>query len=346
MRSLSVTGLGALLLAAGLGACGGGEEVHHTEAGAGVTGQVFVVPDTMIDRVLPVSAVAEPVQQSTLSTKVMGMVTAVAAVEGARVRAGEVLVRIDASELDAKRSQVQASRSAAEAVLHDAQVQAARMRALYADSAAPKAQLDAAETGLARAQAGFEAAQAAARELEAVARYSEVRAPFTGRLTHRFVDVGAFAAPGAPLVTVEDASRLRLSGWAAPEAATGYRPGDPIRATIEDSAVAARIEGVVPAGRGNLVQVNALVSNAEGRLPSGSAAKLLLVRGRRPAVLVPQAAIIRQGDLTGVYLITAGGNELRWIRLGEPAGTMVEVAAGLAPGDRVIIPQADTVGGR
>lgn len=346
MRSFSIAGFGALLLVAGLGACGRGEEVQHAQAGAGVTGKVFVVPDTMIDQVLPVSAVAEPVQQSTLSTKVMGTVTAVSAVEGDPVRSGEVLVRIDARELEAKRVQVQASQSAAEAVLHDAQVQAARMRALYADSAAPKAQLDAAETGLARAQAGLEAARAAARELEAVAGYAEVRAPFSGRLTRRFVDVGAFAAPGAPLVTVEDASRLRISGWAAPEAARGYRAGDYVRATIEDSAVTARIEGVVPAGRGNLVQVNALVPNPGGRLQSGAAARLLLVRGRRPAVLVPQSAIVRQGDLTGVYLVTAAGNELRWIRLGEPAGDQVEVSAGLAPGDRVIIPQADAPGGR
>ncbi len=346
MRSLFIRGLGVLLLVAGPAACGRGEDVRHTEAGARVTGSVFVVPDTMIDQVLPVSGVAQAVQQSTLSTKIMGTVVAVTAVEGAPVQAGQVLVRIDARELNAKRAQVQASQAAAEAVLQDARVQAARLRSLYADSAAPKAQLDAAETGLARAEAGMEAARAAGQELEAVAGYSEVRAPFSGRLTRRFVDAGAFAAPGAPLVTVEDASRLRLSAWAAPEAVRGYHAGDSIRATVEDSAVAATIEGIVPAGRGNLVQVNALVPNPGRGLPSGAAATLLLVRGRRAAVLVPQDAIVRQGDLTGVYLVTPAGNELRWVRLGQPAGNLVEVAAGLAAGDRVIIPQADLGGGR
>ena len=79
----------------------------------------------------------------------------------------------------------------------DAEVQAGRIRALYADSAATRAQLDQAETGLARADGrAWPAARGMAAELAATASYAEVRAPFAGVVTRRFVDPGSFAAPG------------------------------------------------------------------------------------------------------------------------------------------------------
>jgi len=154
-----------------------------------------------------------------------GSVVAVPVHEGDRVAAGQLLVRLDARDLDAKRAQVEAGLAEASAVYNDATVQTGRIRALYADSAATKAQLDQAETGLARATAAVASARAMAAELAATASYAEVRAPFAGVVTHRFVDPGSFAAPGAPLVTVEDAGTLRVTVSAAPDANRSGRSG-------------------------------------------------------------------------------------------------------------------------
>jgi RND family efflux transporter MFP subunit len=301
-------------------------------------GRVATVVDTTIEAVLDAAGVAEPVSSSTLSTKLMGTVTEVLVREGDRVATGQPLVRIDARDVAARQSQVIAEIAEAEAVHRDAVTQVGRIRALYADGAATRAQLDAAETGLARAEAAVRRARAGASELAVMADYSVVRAPFDGLVTQRLVDPGAFAAPGAPLVTVQDARRLRVSVTVAPEAARGLARGTPIMATVEDTRAPAIIEGVVPAPAGSLYTINAIVDNRGGRLLAGGSATLRLPQGTRRAVLIPSASVRREGELTGVLVRGTTGDELRWVRLGAAHGDRTEVLGGLRGGDRAVVP--------
>jgi RND family efflux transporter MFP subunit len=276
--------------------------------------------------------------QATLSTRLMGAVTAVLVHEGDQVRAGQVLLRLDTRDLEARAAQAAAGVSAAEAQAAEAERYVVRIRALYADSAAPKALLDGAEAGLARARAGVVAARGAGSELAAVTQYGALRAPFSGTVTRRWVDPGAFAAPGAPLVTVEDAHRLRISVTTTPAVAQKLRRGMAIEARIEDLPASATIEGVVPVIGGGLYTVNAIVQDRDGRFPSGGAATLLLPTGRHRGLFVPTAAIARQGDLTGVRIWTGDRAELRWVRLGAERGDLVEVLSGLQGAESVVLP--------
>jgi RND family efflux transporter MFP subunit len=297
----------------------------------------LVVRDTVIRSVFEAAGSAAPVQEATLSTKLAGAVTAVLVQEGDAVRAGQLLLRIDARDLDARRSQALAALAEAEAGRADAERTAQRFRALYADSAAARIQLDAAETALARAEAAVRGARAAGAEVAATAAYAEVRAPFAGTISRRHVDPGAFAAPGTPLLELRDASRLRLTASAPPSAVRGLRRGDTLAARIEDEPVSAVVEAVLPAAVGNLAIVNALVPNRGLIHPSGSAAALDLPHADRRAVLVPLRAVTRDGDLTAVRL--AGGDaapQLRWVRLGTTVGDEVEVLSGLQAGDTVV----------
>lgn len=307
-----------------------------------VPGTVYVVKDTTVLATFEAAGVAEPIRQATLSTKLMGTVVEVLVKEGDAVAAGQPLVRIDARDLAAKQAQVRASIAEAEAMQRDAATQERRIRALYSDSAATKAQLDAVETGLARANAGVEAAHASAAELQAVETYSVVRAPFAGTVTKRFVDPGAFAAPGAPLVAVLDGSRLRITANATPDVVRGLRRGQPIVAAIEGRPVPAVVEGVVPAQAGNLYAINALVENRGGSILPGSTATLQLPLGERAAIVVPARAVTREGDLTGVVVRAATGDETRWVRLGAQTDDVVQVNAGLAAGERVVVPSLGT----
>jgi RND family efflux transporter MFP subunit len=326
---------GVLLASLALGACGSDTEQTPGEK-LPLGGTAVAVTDTTIVDAFEAAGTADPVRAATLSTKLMGSVVAVPVHEGDRVAAGTLLVRLDARDLDAKRAQVEAGLAEASAVYSDATVQTGRIRALYADSAATKAQLDQAETGLARATAAVASAKAMAAELAATASYAEVRAPFAGVVTHRFVDPGSFAAPGAPLVTVEDASTLRVTVSAAPDAVRGLKAGTTVTAIIGDVTVDAKVEGVVPSGP-NLYTVNALVPNAKGEFLSGSSAALALPRGTRQAILVPNGAVVRQGDLTGVRTVVDGQPTLRWVKLGRSADGMTEVFSGLAAGDTVVV---------
>ena len=326
---------GALLASLVLGACGRDAEPAPAER-LPLDGVSVAVTDTTIIDAFEAAGTAEPIRAATLSTKLMGSVTAVLVHEGDRVAAGQPLVRLDARDLDAKRAQVEAGLAEASAVHADATVQVGRIRALSADSAATRAQLDQAETGLARATAAVASARAMAAELAATASYADVRAPFAGIVTRRFVDPGSFAAPGAPLVSVEDASTLRVTVSAAPGAARGLKSGALVTATIGDVAVKAKVEGVVPSGP-NLYTVNALVPNSTAQFMSGSSATLALPRGTRRAILVPAGAVVRQGDLTGVRTVAGGQPTLRWVKLGGALNGSVEVLSGLGAGDTVVV---------
>ncbi|MEO7086878.1 MAG: efflux RND transporter periplasmic adaptor subunit [Gemmatimonadaceae bacterium] len=347
-RRLSVT-LVIVAAVVSAAACGGKPEIKQTaSAGAtGATGPVYTVRDTVLLSAYDAAGVVTPIQQATVSTKLMGTITEVLVKEGDAVATGQPLVRIDARDIAAKSAQVAASIAEAEATQRDALAQAKRVRALYADSVATRAQLDAVETGVARADAAVRSAHAAADELDAMSSYAVVRSPFSGTVTKRFVDPGAFAAPGAPLIGVQDASQLRIVASVAPDVAALLRRGASISGSVEGRPIVATIEGVVPSGAGNLSTINAIVSNPNRALAVGSAATLFVSSGRRTAVVVPATAIVHQGDLTGLRVATATGTELRWVRLGTTAGSGVEVTSGIQAGDRVLLgPAAPAVAAR
>jgi RND family efflux transporter MFP subunit len=339
--ALLLTGLTAATLT--LGACGG-EDATATRTSQGVparvSGTTITLQDTTLTATFEASGVAEPMQQAMVSTKLMGTVTSVRVHEGDVVRAGQVLVEIDARDLTAKAAQVSASIADAEAMQKEAAAYAARFSALYADSAATKAQYDAAMTGLARAEAGLRAVRAGASELDAVRSYATVRAPFSGTVTMRHADPGSFAAPGQPLITVQDASSLRVSVTAPADAVRGLKRGAKLAARIDGEAVTATVEGVVPASAGNLFTVNAVVNNRTGALRAGSAASLALPMGTTSGIMVPIAALVRDGDLVGVIVRANGVDDRRWVRLGTTTASHAEVTGGLKAGETIVVPDA------
>jgi RND family efflux transporter MFP subunit len=337
----------AVLSLAFLAACGGAEHATPGTAAAGalpgaingrLPGTLLTLADTTIAPTIDAAGVAEPLREATLGTRLMGTVQAVPVQEGATVAQGQLLVEIDARDLAARATQVAAGIADAEAVQQEAARHAARFRALYADSAATRAQLEAAEAMLTRADAGVRTARAGAAELEVSRSYATVRAPFAGVVAARLVDPGALAAPGMPLVTVQEVTTLRLRVTADAGSVRALRRGQPLEAIIDGAPVTATIEGIVPAGAGNLFAVNALVPNPGGRHRAGSAATLALPQGTRTALLVPMAAVVREGDLTGVVVRGPAVDARRWVRLGPARGALVEVVAGLAAGDQVVVP--------
>ena len=179
------------------------------------------------------------------------------------------------------------------------------------------------------------------REVAALGDYAVVRAPFAGIVTQRLVDPGAFAAPGTPLIALQDDSRLRISVAVPPTQVQNVRRGMTLNATIEGRDTSATVEGVFPTGQGGeLFTVNALVPNQRGSLPSGGAAVLLIPAGKRSAVLVPEAAVRREGSLTGVVVTHGATDAVRWVRLGPADSGFVEILAGLRAGDTIRVPRA------
>ena len=331
--------LGALVSAAVLVA-GGCRADNAPKPGARprIEGRILVVRDSAAGDVMRASGTAEPVLRADLSTRLMGSVLAVNVREGDQVRQGQVLLRLDGRELAFRSKGVESGMEAARAQLQLADTSLRRVRALRTDSAVAKSELDRAEAQYQAAHSTLESLESQAGELRAVSGYASLQAPFDGRVVSRRVDPGAMASPGAPLLRVEDASRLRIRVNTAAEGAAGLEAGQELAGTVGERPVRARIEGVVPSGSGNLVTVNAIVENARGDLPSNASATLDLPIGGARLRLVPKEALLREGDLIGVMVRTAQGDHRRWIRTGRDFGGLVEALSGLREGDTLVIP--------
>ncbi len=146
--------IGRVRLAAGRRPHATGAERAH---GAERTRTIAVV-DSQLPNVTEAVGSAAPQLSSTLATKLMATVQRVLVQEGDTVAAGQVLLTLDVRDIDARAEQATGALDAAQAMLGGAERNAVRMRALFADSAAPKAQLDAAEAALSRANAAVASA--------------------------------------------------------------------------------------------------------------------------------------------------------------------------------------------
>jgi RND family efflux transporter MFP subunit len=264
-------------------------------------------------------------RRAEVATRLMGRVESVRVRAGDRVRQGQLLLTVERASLTAARQQAAAALDQAAATLR-------RTERLYADSAAPLVQLEAARTAHAQALA-----QAGA--VRADLAYAEVRAPFAGVVATRLVDPGDQAAPGQPLLVVEDRTAREIVVTVPDEVGEQLRAGQ--TAAVEIGAggrrVPARIEAVVPGADPRSPTVEVRLSGPAGLAPGLAAVAELPVRGHR-TLQVPASALMRRGQLEGVYLFAPDSTlRLRWIRTGRERESTIEVLSGLVSGDLVAL---------
>lgn len=317
---------------------------------------------------------------STIGAKLLGTVTAVRVQEGDRVRMGDVLVTIDERQVGAQRQQAEAAlaearqmeqaagaaRDAAAAGADLATATYNRYQTLLAQESVSRQEFDDVTARFRQAQASFgqsedmmKAAVQRERQAEAAltsARVSAadaaVKAPFDGIVTAKMVDAGDLAAPGRPLLSLEKEGGHRVD-IRLPEAYVhAVRPGQtaPIRI---GGTLQTPIEGVIdivapaadPDSRSFLVKVRL---PSRGDLRSGMFARVEVIVGESQLMAIPSSAIVRQGQLTGLFVVTAENTaRFRLIRTGRNMGDgMVEVLSGLPDGTRFVVnPSPELVDG-
>ena len=316
---------------------------------------------------------------STIGAKLLGTVTAVRVQEGDRVRMGDVLVTIDERQVGAQRQQAEAAlaearqmeqaagaaRDAAAAGADLATATYNRYQTLLAQESVSRQEFDDVTARFRQAQASFgqsedmqKAAVQRVRQAEAAltsARVSAadaaVKAPFDGIVTAKMVDAGDLAAPGRPLLSLEKEGGHRVD-IRLPEAYVhAVRPGQtaPIRI---GGTLQTPIEGVIdlvapaadPDSRSFLVKVRL---PSRGDLLSGMFARVEIIVGESQLMAIPSSAIVRQGQLTGLFVVTPENTaRFRLIRTGRSLGDMVEVLSGLPDGTRFVVnPSPELVDG-
>ncbi|HSP13994.1 MAG TPA: efflux RND transporter periplasmic adaptor subunit [Thermoanaerobaculia bacterium] len=321
---------------------------RETATSAPVSAPTQLVRSAAVPDLRFVSGTVRSNNVSPLAAKVMGNVTRVLVSEGDFVRAGQPLLEIESRDLRARTDQAQAQSGEVDQAIAAAQANADVMAATYRRFAALRergsvspqefdevtAKNRAAQAQLQQALARRAQVHAAVSEAQTFLGYAIIRAPFDGIVTARMIDAGAQAAPGMPLLTIEDASSYRVESMVDEELASRVKAGDEVVVDGIRAQVTSITPSVDPMTRSALVKIN-LPHSAKTR--SGSFVRVGFGVGTRQAISVPANAVTRHGDLTSIYVVDAGGTaRLRLVTLGNERDGNVEVLSGLDDGERIV----------
>jgi multidrug efflux system membrane fusion protein len=262
--------------------------------------------------------------------------------EGDRVRSGDLLCRLEDADLRAAVEQAEAAVGMAEANRENAVAQHDRMVELHGRGSVTDKNLEDAVSASRVAEASVRQALAALAAARVSLSYAEVRSPVSGWVVARRTEVGNMAAPGAPLFTIEDLSRVKIV-LQVPEAdVVGLEAGG--AATVEvdvlQRELPAAIHRVMPAGdpSSRTYEVQLVLDNPDGALRSGMFVRGRFARGDREGLRVPRTAVVHRGQLDGLFVVDeAGRARLRWVRLGRVEDDRVLILSGLEAGERFVV---------
>jgi RND family efflux transporter MFP subunit len=280
---------------------------------------------------------------------------------GDTVQRGQTIALLDDSVLSARLDQARAALAEARARLTAererlalAQQGLARLEGLRGSAAFSQARFEDQRQAAAIARADLAAARAAIARAQAdlqlaeieVAR-TEVAAPYAGVVVHRYLEAGAYAQGGQPLVRLVSDRALELEADVPAGRLAGLAPGRDVTFRIAErgragTALPARVRAVLPEEdpqtRTRTVRFVPELQDAARRLASGQSVTIDIPLGADGKVLsVHKDAVVRQGDQATVFVAEDGKAAVKPVQLGVEVGPRFEVVGGLAPGDLAIV---------
>lgn len=289
--------------------------------------------------------VVEAVRTSSIGADLSGRVTALLVQAGNKLKAGQVLLRIDERVASQQALASQSQVAAAQAQLDAAKSDFERRKSLYDQKYLSKAALDRAESDYksAAAQAKAQIAQATAAGVQT--GLHTLTAPYDGIVAETLVEVGDMVTPGRQLITFYDPSALRVSVNVPQSQVAALRRAD-ARVEIAGSIAAVSVKAdavtVLPTADpvSHMVQVRLLLPAQNAAAPGTFARAWLPLQAQagKARITVPQRAVLRRSELVAVYVVDKDGKpQLRQVRLGRDLGDRVEVLAGVTAGERVAL---------
>jgi RND family efflux transporter MFP subunit len=274
----------------------------------------------------------QPKLQAVIEAKVSGRIARLPVTVGQSVKQGDVLVELARQEVQARLDQATAS-------FRQAELDFNRVSNLHKQTAATQAELD-------TAQARYNVAKAAVAEAEAMSGYAKIVAPFDGVVARKAADEGDLAMPGKPLIELEGRAGLRLvadvpgllASRVLPDAKLAVRvdtQADPITGTVAEISPTTD-----PASRTVRMKVD-LPDTAD--LRSGQFGRLAVPVSEAAFLFVPPQALVRRGQLEILFVAAEGKAQMRLVRTGKQTQQGIEILAGLAEGEAVVVEGAATL---
>lgn len=313
-----------------------------------ITVKVSGIAENSTSGFVTASGKIEAENSANLSTRMMGFVTKLHVQVGQKVTSGQLIVSINNTDLQAKKAQVDASILQATAAYNNAKKDYDRFTNLFKQQSASQKELDDMTARYEMAKASLQGAKQMRNEVVAQFSYTNITAPFSGVVTNTFVKEGDMANPGMPLVSIEGASKLQVTAMVSENDITAIRNGMLVDILVKSNATA--LKGKVTevsasaknTGGQYLVKIN--LEPTKAKVLSGMFVNVQFpTENKTPSatnerMLVPESALVHQGQLTGIYTVGNGNVAiLRWLRVGKKIGSQVEVLSGLSVKEHYIV---------
>jgi membrane fusion protein, multidrug efflux system len=271
---------------------------------------------------------------------------------GSRVKEGDLLAEIDTPELDQELAQARAQLAQTDASLVLAKTTAARWAELLKTASVSEQEAAEKQADLELKLANVQAARANVGRLEELQRFQKIKAPFDGTITVRSTDVGQLisAASGKELFRLAQTGTLRVYVRVPENIANSITPGQAAELSVQElpgrvfPAKVVRTSGAMSADSRTLL-AELEVDNARGEILSGTYAQVRFSDSKQQAALtLPANTLLFRAEGLQVGVVNAEDKvSLRQVTLGRDFGPTVELLAGVAAGDKVILNPPDSL---
>jgi RND family efflux transporter MFP subunit len=328
------------LIAGALGLSGCSQEASEVAQSTAKTIETYTVAEQMVPAMTSVPGMMVSDQQAKMASRLMGYIRDLEVNVGDWVQKGDLLFSIDPVDLDSASSQAAAAVAQARAAMRDAKADFERFQALFADGSVPAQQLDKMRLQYEVAVQNVKKAEAGQKQASGQLAYADVRAPFEGMVVQKMAVPGELAAPGHPIVVLENQDRLLAQVNVSGEVFETLKKGQRVWVEIDGQSdwVEGEIERLVnaanPMTRSHLVKVK-LAQTV--RANSGNFVRVHFPAGQSPQMMVPTTAITTRAGVTGVMVVNAQERlNFRLVRPGRVEGDQTQILAGLLAGERVV----------
>jgi len=309
-------------------------------------GQALKITTTAVSSLIPdqlfsASGTIEAVKSANISTRLMGYVSHINVKIGDKVKKGDLLLSINSADLKAKKGQINAQIMRAQSYFTNAKKDYERFTQLFKENSASQKELDNITTNYEQAKAGLEAAMQMQKEIDANLAYANIKAPFNGVITGKFIDNGDLANPGMPLLSIENTKNYFVKTYVNENQINKIHRGDAVNLKIKSNN--AILKGTISEisisskNSGGLYEVKININNPKNIFSGMFVSVDFLGASDANTITIPKSALIHKGQLSGVYTVSMQHTAiLRWLRLGKTYGDAIEVLSGLNKNEKII----------
>lgn len=336
--------LGLITLTLFVASCGNTDKKPVVDTSEAVSVKVGVVGENSNSPFLSVSGKIEAVNSANLSTRMMGYVDKIYVKVGAKVKKGQLLLSVNNADVSAQLAQVNAGITEAQAAYGNAEKDYNRFTALFNENSASQKELDDITANYEMAKARLESANQMKNGVNAQMSYANIRAPFSGVVTNKFITAGDMANPGMPLLEVEAPGKYQVLAMVPESEILQIKAGSATSVLIKtlNKKVKGKVVEVSTSAKntGGQYMVKVILEKSEEPLLSGMYATVQFPVAKKEsssAIIIPMEAIVTKGQLSGVYTVSQSKTAvLRWLRLGRTFGDNIEVLSGLTVDEQYI----------